>query len=628
MSRMRRYVGMIALMIGALGVAAAHAAGLTDPYEIMANHYQALGGLEKLKAQKTTHVEGALELVGTGLAGTFLQWTESPIRQRQDVDLKVIKSVSGDNGEFAWTVDQNGKLLIRKDEETIKDRQVQSLLAQYAHMDRASEVFTLTYDDIDTASGRNCYAVRVSNTINTDVTTHYYDTASFLELKQWAKTPEGETRTWYSDYRPVDGVPFAFTQETIELPSGMKQVITFSTVEFNVPVDAALFEPPGEDVEDFHFTNGKSAESVAFRFIENHIYLPVKVGGNVRLWVLDTGAEMSVIDERFARELGLAIEGNIKGQGAGNQVDVSFTTLPELSVPGLTIDPQTAAVIDLQSLFNRWLGMEVVGILGYDFLSRVVTRVDYANERLSFHHPDSFEYHGDGVVLNAPVSQNKIMDLPVLVDGRHGGVWSLDLGAGGMSYHYQYAEANGLLDSPGADALAHGAGGSFPTRRTLSNTMELAGFTVKNVEITVPREKGAGSFGHTDKTGNIGNTLLRNFNLVIDYKRGQVIVEKGDNFGKDFPRDNSGLQLAHVGQDSLQVIHVAPGSPAAEAGFRVDDYLVSVNGLKIEYLGGIIAVNKMLREKPGTKYTIEVRRGGELNKLTMTLRDLFASGRG
>lgn len=596
---------------------------LPNPYEIVNRNYTAIGGLDKLKAQHSMHAEGELVLVGTGLQGTISDWSQDPVLARQEVDLKVLKQISGDNGEHAWTIDHNGKLEIRNDEQTLKQRRLRILMADFEHINPASNVFSLTCDRIDTAFGTPCYVVTVHNTINKDVTSDFYDTTSFMLLRSIHESPEGTNTTWFSDYRDVDGVLFAFHQGSIEDPSGMKTEVTFTTVEANVAIDPAMFEPPQEDVADFHFTNGKSAEGVAFQFLESHIFLPVTVGGKTRLWVLDSGAGATVIDKEFAEELGLTIEGQVKGQGVAHQVDVSFATLPDLSVPGLVFEPQTAAVIALRSMFDRWIGMQVDGILGYDFLSRLVTKVDYAHEELSFYLPDSFHYAGDGVAVPAPLSQSNLPELPITVDGVHGGMWSLDLGAGGMSYHYQYAKDNGLLDRPGVEAVGRGAGGSHPEKRILTDSIAMAGYTVKNIESTVPVEQGAGAFGYTELTGNIGNTFLRHFVLYLDYKHEQVIVEKGADFGRDFPRDNSGLQLEHASKDSLQVIFVAPNTPAADAGLQTGDIITSIDGTDVATLGGIIGASKLLRGQPGTTLAIDIARRGETKKVSLTLRDLF-----
>jgi hypothetical protein len=55
-------------------------ADVTDPYQILQKYYEAIGGLEKIKAQKTRHSRGSFEIEGTGFEGTFEEWTQRPIK--------------------------------------------------------------------------------------------------------------------------------------------------------------------------------------------------------------------------------------------------------------------------------------------------------------------------------------------------------------------------------------------------------------------------------------------------------------------------------------------------------------------------------------------------------------------
>ena len=96
--------------------------GLTDPHKILNAHYDALGGLERLKAKKTLYLEGTISVMN--LDGTFRDWEEFPDLKRRELDLGVIKMTMGDNGQFGWMVDMNGKLQIQKDEASLKKRQV------------------------------------------------------------------------------------------------------------------------------------------------------------------------------------------------------------------------------------------------------------------------------------------------------------------------------------------------------------------------------------------------------------------------------------------------------------------------------------------------------------------------
>jgi hypothetical protein len=597
-------------------------AAVNDPYEILNRYYQATGGLDKIKAMKTSYVEGTIVIEGTGLQGTFKQWSESPIKSRQEVDLTIFKQTTGDNGQFAWTVDQNDKVQPLQDERSVQDHRVKLLTAEYDFLDRNSKNFTLTFEGTDTVDGINCYVVKTTNSINQDTLRQYFDTATFRQLQAISIKADGRTSTRYFDYRDVDGVLVAFEEQSVEYPTMMKQVVKLTTVKANVPVEAAIFEPPAEDVKDFRFVNGRSAEDIPFKFIENHIYLIVNIAGKERLWVLDSGADMTVLDAAFAKEAGIKVEGSMKGQGAGQLVDVSFADLPPFSLEGLEFDKQKAAVIDINPTIRQWVGFDIAGILGYDFLSRVITKVDYANEKLSFYDVDSFVYNGPGVVLDAPVA-GQGFDLPVTVDGQYAGLWSLDLGAGGMAFLYPFAEKNGLLTTKGIDGLGFGAGGSSPQRTCQFKTIEFAGFVKEKPLVTITMEKGSGAFADAFLTGNIGNSLLRHFVLYLDYKHGKVIVEKGKDFDRIFPRDNSGLMAGATPDNKIEVVFASPGTPAEKAGFKVGDIVTSFNGIGTEYLGGVLAIKKMLREKPGTTYTVGIFRDGKPQTVKMTLRDLY-----
>jgi hypothetical protein len=598
-------------------------AQMTDPYEILNKSYEAVGGLEKIKAQKTSYVEGKINIVGTGLEGTFKQWSQMPIRSRQEVDLKIIKQTSGDNGQFAWSVDPNGKLQIARDSITIKERQIGLLLAQFDHLNRDSKNFTLEYLGKDTAAGESCYVIRMTNQFNHDTIISYYDVPKVMLKKTTTIKPDKTSHTYYSDYRDINGVLTSFRQDGIELPTGQKQEIILTKVEMNIPVDTALFEPPEKDIKDYSFANGKSVENLPFKYIENHIYLPITIKGKTMLWILDSGAESSVIDADYAAELGLVQEGNIKGQGAGQLVDVSFVTLPPYDLEGLQFEGQKLVSIKIKDLIWKSIGIDASGILGFDFLSRLITKIDYANERISFYEPDSFQYKGSGKIIDAPVSQDNMFHIPMTVDGKYSGLWNLDLGAGSTSFHYPYAEANDIINRKGLENTGFGAGGGFKEKKGRFEYLEFAGYKIANPVISWSMEKGQGSFSDARLTGNLGNTLFEHFVMYLDYKNGRVIVEKGDNFDRIFPENSSGLQVHYDDSNQIAVIAVAANSPASESGFLVGDIIESVNGIKIEFLDGIIAIRKMLREKPGTIFTFGIQRDGKPKNLKITLKDIL-----
>jgi len=394
---------------------------IDDPYVVLEKHYTAIGGLERLKSIQTLYAEGTISIIGSDLTGSLVLRTAKPLQMRQEVDFNIAEMVSGDNGEYRWSLDTNGKLFVHRDEAVISEREVQKLMEDFEHLDPASEHFTVTFNDVDDVNGEKCYVIEVQNAINETVEHHFYSSESFYLLKRITIRPDREEHTVYSDFQEVDGVILPFRELTETLPTGEQQQMVYTKYEFDKKFDPALFEPPKKDVEDFTFAKGSSAEHIPFRFIARNIYVPVNIDGKERLWVLDCGASVTVIDSGFAAELGLEFQGPIKAQAPSGVVDLYYVALPSYRLEGITFKEQKVMTMSLRPLFEKVHGMEVVGVLGYDFLSRFVTRIDYANEELSFLHPDEFIYEGTGSIIDAPLSEARMFRIPVTIDNTYSG---------------------------------------------------------------------------------------------------------------------------------------------------------------------------------------------------------------
>jgi S1-C subfamily serine protease len=111
--------------------------------------------------------------------------------------------------------------------------------------------------------------------------------------------------------------------------------------------------------------------------------------------------------------------------------------------------------------------------------------------------------------------------------------------------------------------------------------------------------------------------------LYCDYAGERLIVETGDMFNQPWPVDNSGLQIAWSHNHDVEVWYVSPDSPAEKAGFMKGDVLRSINGIEAGLFGGVIAIRKLLKSDPGTKYEFVVDREGKSKKLKLKLAELF-----
>jgi len=618
---MKRYLSVpVFVLIGCFVITGIQAeTKLTDPYQILQRYFDAIGGLEKLKAEKTSYSEATISIAG--LQGTVRQWFQMPNRKRQELDLKVFKQTGGDNGQVSWVQDANGKITILQDEATLKRRKIEELANLYDYADPRSPNFTLTFEGIQKVGTNDCYVIKRANKINDDIVLEFYNSSNFLLEKSINKLPDQETTNLFSDYRDVSGVMRPFHQETTEMPVNQQMTSQLTEYEVNPDIDPALFEPPVNDVKDYRFTVGTSSENIPFQYIGEHLYIPVVINCKERLWILDSGAGMTTIDVAYVKELGLKAEGNLKGQGAGQTVDVSFVTLPPYSLQGIQFDSQKVACIDIQPFFKRF-GLNVAGILGYDFLSRFVTKVDYANKTLSFYEPDKFEYKGNGRMVSAPLKGN-MFAVPATVDGEYSGDWNIDLGAGSNSFHYPFAKEHGFVSRRGVERSGMGAGGTFQEKSSQFQTIEFAGFTVPKPIFDFATEELSGAFSSKELVGNLGNTLFRHFVLYMDYKNQRLIVEQGADFDTVFPTDRSGLQIWFNDDGKYEIWTAAPGAPGAKAGFKAGDVIVSINDIDMVCFSNIFAVGDLLKKDPGTQYKFKILRDGQPMELKLKLENIY-----
>jgi hypothetical protein len=616
-----RTICLMTLVVTICATIVAAKSNLTDPYEVLKHSFDANGGLNRLKAERTQYIEGILAVAG--LKGTLKAWSQQPDRSRAEVDLGVLKMTQGDNGQYQWTVDSNGKLqkTTKLDEPTIKRRQLKRLMADYEYADPKSNVFKVTLTGVEKAQDKDCYVIKIVNNINSDVIINYINAETFLLEK--SETTEGEERkeAFTGDYRQISGLLVPFWSKETSLNSGQIQEVTLTKYESNPSVDTSIFEPPEQTGKDYRFSSGSSAENIPFRFIGNHIFLYVKVGCKERIWVLDTGAGMTCISEAFAKELGLKLEGDVKGLGAaGTQVSLKLATLPPYELPGVEFDSQTVAVLDMKAL-NQTIGFDCAGILGFDFLSRFVTKVDYANLLLSIYDPETFKYLGDGHEVNMHVN-GTVFRVDANLDGVYSGSWLFDMGASGTSLDGAYAVRNGFTKGKMVEGLGRGAGSAFKTGSAKCRSFEFAGYKIDNPIVSFSTVA-ADTAIQSDEIGGLGNTLFRNFVIYCDYAHERLIVEKGDKFNQPFPIDNSGVQFKRDESDVPVVIFVSPGTPAAKAGFQEGDVVKSINGIAVKLFDGLTAIREMLHQAPGTKFSFIVERNGQEKELKLTLANLY-----
>jgi hypothetical protein len=297
----------------------------------------------------------------------------------------------------------------------------------------------------------------------------------------------------------------------------------------------------------------------------------------------------------------------------------SMTRIPSLSIAGIEFSEQAAITFPIAGLLREFEETEVGGILGYDFLSRFTTRIDYERERISFFEPDSFADRVGETMLEAPLVHN-IFLLPAALDGTKG-AFLLDTGANSSLLLGNFAEKNGLgAGRRTLETSIRGAGGDEKAALCRFDSLSIGGvMIVKPVLAITSGKKGISALENVD--GVVGNDILERFTVTLDYRKQRVLLEKNGCFGEPFFKDRSGLKLARKEDGSIIVVDVIPESPCGKAGLKPGDIVLAVDGKKAERFGSIREILSLFEANEGTKYLIELSRAKKKMQTTITLAE-------
>ncbi|MCM2313595.1 MAG: aspartyl protease family protein [Thermoanaerobaculia bacterium] len=578
----------------------------------------ALGGRERLAAIRAVEREGVVET--GGMKGSVHAWSTAAGELRTDVELGPYRSTDAFDGKRGWTKTGSAPAHELTDADLsriVSDAYLESMSPFFA--DRMKGSTTL----VEATDGPRLVIEPVGGlpvTVRLDA-----ESCRPVSIEQ----PERDRtlRVELLEWTEVDGVRFPkkLRQSTGDLAYDV--VVTYQSTQINPAIDDGRFNEDAGAGTGISW-NGRASASTSLELTQNHPYVPVFVNGKgPSMFILDTGADLTVIEKGHAAEIGLAMEGSIEIRGGGEgTLDASMIAGPTVKLAGLEIPSEAMIAIPLGPL-SLYEGRPMQGILGYDVLSRFVVEVDYAGRQVTFHDPAKFatpkgahpfEVYFDG---NTPVMKGKI-GLP---DGRSFDArLTVDTGnRTALILHQPFVEAHQLRKALPVLAnapLGMGVGGM--TRQDLGRVASLAlgEFVMKEPLTSFSIEK-SGANANPDIDGNLGSEVLRRFTLWIDYGSKRILLRPNRHLAEPFEYDMSGLTLAQrdASGKELAVLHVLPGSPAQDAGVLKGDVIVGVDGAAPPELE---AVRAKLGQ-PGGEVRLGLRRAGGEVVVTVKMRRLI-----
>lgn len=235
----------LACTLAAAFVASALAAQSLD--EILAKHFEALGGKEKIAAIQTAKMTGR-QVFGPQEVPVTVYW-KRPDKVRMEFTVQGLTGVQAYDGKEAWMV----MPFLGKTEpegmtgDDLKEIQQQADLIDGPLMDWQAKGHQVELLGKETVEGTEAWKLRLTRK-GGDVSTVWLDAEAMLEIKSEGKRKRGDqemdVEASMGDYKEVGGVLFAHSYES--RPKGAPQgaTITVEKIELGVDLPDALFAKP------------------------------------------------------------------------------------------------------------------------------------------------------------------------------------------------------------------------------------------------------------------------------------------------------------------------------------------------------------------------------------------------
>lgn len=214
--------------------------------EVIAKAIAARGGIEKLKAIQTQRLTGNIT-IGDNPPGPFMVEMKRGGKMRQEMTVGGQNATRMTDGVTGWkfSSDSNGNpepLDAGELKNMAGGADIDGPLVDYKAKGNQVEL-----EGKEKVDGKDAYKLKITQN-DGQVRYDYLDASSYLEVK-WqgeieAKDKKFVAESFFTDYRPVDGVMYHHAIESDTIGTPYKQKLVFDKIEVNIPIDDSAFAKP------------------------------------------------------------------------------------------------------------------------------------------------------------------------------------------------------------------------------------------------------------------------------------------------------------------------------------------------------------------------------------------------
>jgi len=322
----------------------------------------------------------------------------------------------------------------------------------------------------------------------------------------------------------------------------------------------------------------------------SHLYIKGEVDSIIGNYVFDTGASGLYFDTTFYSsnyfKYSNVLDAKVPGAG---------TTLQDIIVIRDTVDflfgsdyYQTAfvPVLNLKPI----LGDYIDGILGLEYFLESVLEINYEHEYMRrLQSIDSLDL-SDYTRIKIKNEENRLY-IPLSVQINDSitiaGNYQLDFGAGGnitftSSAANTYNLHNNIDKKTPYYTKYGGVGGESSMYSFRAASVQIGDFAFDDVTMNFSSDK-SGALASNKHLGLLGNGIYDRFHVFIDFKNNDFYLKPNSKYNEPFEFSRLGFSYVDRNQtmDAWIVTGLYSGSNAEKQGLKIDDKIISVNGISI-----------------------------------------------
>jgi hypothetical protein len=370
---------------------------------------------------------------------------------------------------------------------------------------------------------------------------------------------------------------------------------------------------------------------IPFEIHDNLIVVPVVINGSLPLnFILDTGVRTAILTEKSLGDMiNMDYSRKIQfyGPGGDNLVEAYIASSISIEMPGLKGVGHALLVLDKDYLqLQNFIGTPVHGILGYEVFSRFIVEIDYNKKVLILYEPSAFKKKKKYHTLPIRVQDTKpFVFATIEIDDKGPVDVKLLVDTGASHSVMLFKETAFDIQVPARNiksSLGRGLGGQIMGSIGRLDYFKIADYKLEGAITTFPDQ---GSYYDstlmTPRNGSIGGGILTRFKVAFDYFNQKIYLKKASGFNKKFQHNMSGIVVKATGfqLSNFEIADIRPGSPADEAGLRINDRILEMNGLTPNELT-LTYINGLFTSKENRRVNMKILRDGKESFRSFRLR--------